>query len=148
MSNLVERLSIKCFKKEVTRAASLEKKMNIQPQNDVVLAKCILSLWFLMSLNYTPDWLQTFNFVQFYPWQTSISAPDSSAFFILVLVLDLCNLTLNWPLNFQFSSISPIISINWVPIVCRLVQNGHWLRISLFWPLTGPKTLIFLQIYP
>jgi hypothetical protein len=35
--------------------------------------------------NYTPDWFQTFNFVQFYPWQTSIQALDISVFFPLIL---------------------------------------------------------------
>jgi hypothetical protein len=145
----MERWSIKHLKKKATRVVSLEKKMNSQPQNDIVLVKFHFSpLIFFISLNSTPDWIQTFSFVQFFPWRTSISAPNFSVFSYQFLVLDLYNLTLNWLLNFQLSLISPLISINWVPIVRRLLQNGIWLWISLIWLLIEPKTLIFLQVYP
>jgi hypothetical protein len=42
-------------------------------------------------------------------------------------ILDLCNWTFNLLLNFQFYSISLLISINWVLIVRRLSQNSYWL---------------------
>jgi len=67
-------------------------------QNGAILVKFILVLWFMIFINYTLDWLQTFKFVQFCPSRTPISAPNFSVFFILVL--DLYNLTLNWLLNF------------------------------------------------
>jgi hypothetical protein len=53
----------------------LKKKMNNQPQNSGVLVKFILVIQFLISLNYTLDWLKLsilFNFapdkLQFQPW--------------------------------------------------------------------------------
>jgi len=95
--------SIKCIRKEATRAASLEKKMNNQPQNDVVLARCILVLRFLMSVSYIPDWLQTFNFFQFSPNKLQFQhlfhkGPWSWIYRIWSLIDQL---------NFQFSTISP-----------------------------------------
>jgi hypothetical protein len=36
-------------------------------QNGAILIKFILIPRFIISLNYTPDWFQTFNFVQFCP---------------------------------------------------------------------------------
>jgi hypothetical protein len=56
-------------------------------QKDVILVKFILIIWFMISLNYTLDWLQTFNFVQFCPWRTSILAPDFNVFFKIVFGL-------------------------------------------------------------
>jgi hypothetical protein len=131
--NLVKRQSIK-YPWNVALSAvfldKMKKKMN-NNQNNVVLVKFNLILWFVIFLNYTPDWLQIFNFVQFCPYQTSTSPLKFDTFFFLSLVSDLCNLTLNWPLNSQFSSISPLISINWVPKIRHILQNSHWLWISL-----------------
>jgi len=36
-------------------------------QNDTVLAMFFLVLWLSICLNYTPKWLQTFSFMQFFP---------------------------------------------------------------------------------
>ena len=78
--------------------------------------------WFVISLNYITDWLQTFNFMQFYPCRTLMSPRILAPFSFWSLVSNLCNLTLNRLLNFQFSSISPMISTNWVPRVrCLLL---------------------------
>jgi hypothetical protein len=126
----VKSWSTKRLEKKVTRAISLEKKMNNQLQNGALLAKYILVLLFFISLNYTLNWLQTFNFVQYCPWWTLIPTPDFRTFFILVLGFGFFNLTSNWPLNFQIFSISPLILTNWVLRVRHLFQNGHWQRIS------------------
>jgi hypothetical protein len=67
------------------------------------------------------------NELQFQPW---ISTP----FRFWSLVLNLCNLTSNWPLNFQISSIPSLISADWVPRVRCLLQNGtccEFLQFSL-----------------
>jgi hypothetical protein len=37
-------------------------------QNGALLVKFILVLRVMISLNYTPECLQTFNFVQYFPW--------------------------------------------------------------------------------
>jgi len=124
-------------------------------RNLTILIKFNLALWFFISLNYTLDWFQTFNFMQFHPWKTSISTLDFSLFFTLVLgfrfiqvdsqvtiklyiffnfipdfnqlgsyssvsftnwslVVNLFNLTINLPQNFDFLAILPTISINWL----------------------------------
>jgi len=127
LSNLVKRQSIK-YPWNVALSAvfsdKMKKKMN-NNQNNIVLVKFNLILWFVIFLNYTPDWLQIFNFVQFCPYQTSTSPLKFDTVFFLFwsFVSDLCNLTINRPLNSQFSS----ISINWVPRIRHILQNSHWL---------------------
>jgi hypothetical protein len=71
----VKQRGIKCLQKEAIRAASLKKKMNNHLSNDAVFANYALVLRFVFISNYTPDWLQTFNFVQFYPLTNFISSP-------------------------------------------------------------------------
>ena len=56
-SNLVKKRGAKCLGKVATQPASLEKKMNLTIQS--------FNLRFISI--YTPNCLQTFNFVQFYP---------------------------------------------------------------------------------
>jgi hypothetical protein len=77
-------------------------------QNNIVLVKFILVLQFIISLNHTPDWLNTFNFMQFYHWQTSISALDFSAFFTLIMGFGFMQfdpkLTIKLSIFFNFTS--------------------------------------------
>ena len=131
LSNLVARWSIKCLEKKATRVVFLGKMWRrkwIVTKMTLFLVKFILVFRFMISQSYTPNWVQTFNFppnvLQFYPW-------ISASFSFWSLVLDLCKLTLNWPLNFQFSLNSPLISSNFISIVRSLLQNDHWLWISL-----------------
>jgi hypothetical protein len=75
-------------------------------QNGAILVKFSLVLRFMIFINYTLDWLQTFKFVQFYPSRTPISAPNFSAFFILVFGLGFIQfdpqLTIQLSIFFQF----------------------------------------------
>jgi hypothetical protein len=77
-------------------------------QNGAILVKFILVLRFMIFINYTLDWLQTFKFVQFYPSRTPISAPNFSAFFILVFGLGFIQfdpqLTIQLSIFFNFTS--------------------------------------------
>jgi len=77
-------------------------------QNGAILVKFILVLRFMIFINYTLDWLQTFKFVQFYPSRTAISAPNFSTFFILVFGLGFIQfdpqLTIQLPIFFNFTS--------------------------------------------
>jgi hypothetical protein len=62
----------------------MRKKMNSN-QNDTVLAMFFLVLWLPICLNYTPEWLQTFSFMQFFPKRTSILASYLYVIFNLAL---------------------------------------------------------------
>jgi hypothetical protein len=77
-------------------------------QNGAILVKFSLVLRFMIFINYTLDWLQTFKFVQFYPSRTPISAPNFSAFFILVFGLGFIQfdpqLTIQLSIFFNFTS--------------------------------------------
>jgi len=91
---------------------------------------------------------QTFNFMQFYPYQTQLSAPKFSVIFILPLVFDLCTWTLNWPSHIQFSLIWPMIWSISAPTITRLFQLGLWFWISSMKSLIIHQTLIFMQLSP
>ena len=91
---------------------------------------------------------QTFNFMQFYPYQTQLSAPKFSAIFILPLVFDLCTWTLNWLSHIQFSLIWPMIWSISAPTITRLFQLGLWFWISSMKSLIIHQTLIFMQLSP
>jgi len=73
----------------------LKKKMNIQPQNGVVLVKFILILQFFISLNYTPDWLKNFEFCSILPLKNFNFSTRFQRLFILVLGFRFFNLTPN-----------------------------------------------------
>jgi hypothetical protein len=47
--------------------------------------------------NYTPNWIQSFNFVQFYPGQTSIQALDFSASFFFFGPCDTIKRLISYP---------------------------------------------------
>ena len=47
--------------------------------------------------NYTPNWIQYFNFVQFYTGQTSIQALDFSAFFFSYGPCDMIKRLMSYP---------------------------------------------------
>jgi hypothetical protein len=91
---------------------------------------------------------QTFNFMQFYPYQTQLLAPKFSAIFILPLVFDLCTWTLNWLSHIQFSLIWPMIWSISAPTITRLFQLGLWFWISSMKSLIIHQTLIFMQLSP
>jgi len=99
LSNLVARWSIKCFEKKATRVVFSGKMWRRRwiVTKMTFLVKFILALRFMISLSYSPNWVQTFNFfpnvLQSYPW-------ISVSFLFWSLVLDLYKLTLNWQLNF------------------------------------------------
>jgi hypothetical protein len=62
--------------------------------NLAILSKFNLVLRLLISFNCTPDWFQAFNFIQFWPCQTSISPSNFSAILILILGLEFMQIDL------------------------------------------------------
>jgi hypothetical protein len=98
-SNLVKKWGVKCLGKVATQPASLEKKMNgtlrFSPSIcDLFLSTPLIGFELLILFNFTHEELQ------FKP-QISVR------FSLWSLVLDLCNLTLNWSINFQFLQFDP-----------------------------------------
>jgi hypothetical protein len=74
--------------------------------------------------------------------------PQISAHFSLwSLVLDLCNLTLNWLINFQFLQFDPWF-VNSIPLYTRLFKFDPWFWISSIKSLIGHQTSIFMQWSP
>jgi hypothetical protein len=67
----------------------------------------IESLFFQFFFNYTYNCLQTFNFTQFHPYQSQLSTPKLTVFFILVIGFKFVYLTFNWPTNFHFLQVGP-----------------------------------------
>jgi hypothetical protein len=145
LSGLVEKWSIKCPWKIATRTTFSGQKKKTMNSNWTMrrlvafffltvkkqlhdfklgfFSKFNLVLQLLISFNLTPNWLQIFYLMEFCPYRISISTLNFIVLSIWSLVLDLCNLTINWPLNFKFSSISPLIFINY-PLVQCFLQNG------------------------
>jgi hypothetical protein len=125
----------------------MKKKMNSN-QNGAVLVKFNLVHWFVISLNYTTDWLQTFNFVQFCPCRTLMLALDFNAFFILVLGL--------WFMQFDpQSTIKLLILFNFTPNFNQLGPQGStpfakkFLAVNFFnLAFNWPQTSNFLWFYP
>ena len=101
----------------------MRKKMNSH-QNDTVLVKFTLALQFLICLKYT--WIGFTHLIlcNYVPRKTSISAPDLHAFFSLVIGFRFMQFDPQLIIKLSISLISSLISIDWVPIIRRLLQIG------------------------
>jgi hypothetical protein len=98
-SNLVKKRGAKCLGKVATQPASLEKKMNstlrFSPSIcNLFLFTPLIGFKLLILFNFTHEELQF--------------KPQILAHFPLwSLISELCNLTLNWSINFQFLQFDP-----------------------------------------
>jgi hypothetical protein len=98
-------------------------------QNRVVLVKFNLVIRFVISLNYTLDWFQTFNFVQFFPvklqYQPRILV---SFFFKLVISFGFMQIDPQLPLNFQFHPWFLSIEHSEFDAFCKIVLSYEFLQ--------------------
>jgi hypothetical protein len=92
---------------ELSFHRKIRKKIN-NNQNGVVLVTFTLIIRLLICLNYTPDWLQIFILCNVVLEKTSISAPDLSVFFSLVLGFGFIQFNPQLTIKLSISSISPL----------------------------------------